>query len=675
MKKVLYLFLLLISNYCFSQENLSVTKKLQQTYQWVKYHDKSQSSINKNTGKSYYLVRDNTQDKTMGLCDEKGNLIVPTGKYEYLGWRYMVYTDNKESSVIYGIIKGRTAFLNKYGKEIFEAGKYRHVEDGDIYYLVFNGKKQGVANKNGEEIIRPQYDHIKNCGIGFIVKKGNKYNIINYQGKPYFSDFNPPVVGYNNDKGVFYASKINSSRTYISERFGKRYLSSFFIPAAKEYIRAYPFSSFANEYVSFEIKEWQRKKEHETISQWKERLEHDRDQAIQSLLNDAMQKYITPRQSMFPNIMSLGEYDPDNQTYIISSLSYDDILIKIPREDAEFFKSNFSHFDKTFEYSIENDQIEIKTINFHLENKQYLAERDSNINYNTLANIDYNFEPINISSQTESKKPNIASVDVIIGKSDVDINIPSTNTQNVNTFAVIIANESYRRESRVEFAANDGEIFKRYCIKTLGLPEKNIHHVTNATLNDIRAEINWITKVAENYKGEATIIFYYAGHGVPDESSRSAYLLPVDGYGSDVTTGFSLKDLYTKLSPCPSKAIVILLDACFSGAQRNGGMLASARGIKLEPKTEIPTGNMIVFSASQGDETAYPYREKEHGMFTYFLLKKLQASNGNVTLGELSDYLIDEVSKLSIVENMKSQTPAIVPAKDLLSRWRQLTLN
>jgi hypothetical protein len=38
----------------------------------------------------------------------------------------------------------------------------------------------------------------------------------------------------------------------------------------------------------------------------------------------------------------------------------------------------------------------------------------------------------------------------------------------------------------------------------------------------------------------------------------------------------------------------------------------------------MPQGNMVVFSAAQGDETAYPNNDEKHGMFTYFLLKKLQ---------------------------------------------------
>jgi hypothetical protein len=63
-------------------------------------------------------------------------------------------------------------------------------------------------------------------------------------------------------------------------------------------------------------------------------------------------------------------------------------------------------------------------------------------------------------------------------------------------------------------------------------------------------------------------------------------------------------------------------------------MLASARGVAIKVKEEKPQGNLVVVSASQGDETAYPYNEKRHGLFTYYLLEKLQESNIKIT-----DYL------------------------------------
>lgn len=71
-------------------------------------------------------------------------------------------------------------------------------------------------------------------------------------------------------------------------------------------------------------------------------------------------------------------------------------------------------------------------------------------------------------------------------------------------------------------------------------------------------------------------------------------------------------------------------------------------------------GNMVVFSAAQNDETAFPYKEQKHGLFTYYLLKKLQESKGNVALGDLAEFVKSQVEKQSIVINGKLQSPSIV---------------
>lgn len=254
--------------------------------------------------------------------------------------------------------------------------------------------------------------------------------------------------------------------------------------------------------------------------------------------------------------------------------------------------------------------------------------------------------------------------------SDVDKNIPEVKADNTdNTFAVVIANESYNKEAGVPFAANDGKIFAEYCKRTIGLPETNVRLLTNATLNDMKHEINWLRQVIETRKGKAKVIFYYAGHGIPDEKDKQAYLLPVDGYGSDASTGYSLNSLYKELGEVPSQSVVVLLDACFSGAKREGDMLASARGIALKTSRGEPQGNMVVFSAAKGDETAYPYKKEGHGLFTYFLLKKMQESKGEVTLKELGDYLAEKVSQQSIVVNSKSQTPTVIVSNSIAGDW------
>ena len=254
--------------------------------------------------------------------------------------------------------------------------------------------------------------------------------------------------------------------------------------------------------------------------------------------------------------------------------------------------------------------------------------------------------------------------------SDVDQNIPEAPVTNTNTFAIIIANENYLKETPVQYALNDGEMFKTYCQKVLGLPEDNIHYTEDATLNMILTEVDWIAKVAKAYNGEASLIVYYAGHGIPDEASGSSYLLPVDGIGNNLRTGYSLAELYKTLGALPAKSVTVFMDACFSGAKRGEGMLASARGVAIKAKPEAPKGNMVVFSAAQGDETAYPYEDKGHGLFTYFLLKKLQETKGQVSLGELAQYVQQQVSRRSIVTNGKSQTPCVTPSETVVETWK-----
>ena len=270
----------------------------------------------------------------------------------------------------------------------------------------------------------------------------------------------------------------------------------------------------------------------------------------------------------------------------------------------------------------------------------------------------------------DSKQDMREKIEIASLRSDVDVNIPQTGANNDKTFAVVIANERYQREASVPYALNDGNIFAEYCKKTLGLPDANVHFVRNATLNNIKAEVTWLEKVIDAYGGSAKVIFYYAGHGIPDEKSRTAYLLPVDGYGSDVSTGFSLNSLYASLGKLPSQSVTVFLDACFSGAKREGDMMASARGVAIRVREGQPVGNMVVFSAAQNDETAYPYTDQQHGMFTYFLLKKLQQTQGEVSYRELSDYIVQEVKRNSIVKNGKSQTPVITPSAACSDEWQ-----
>lgn len=262
--------------------------------------------------------------------------------------------------------------------------------------------------------------------------------------------------------------------------------------------------------------------------------------------------------------------------------------------------------------------------------------------------------------------------------SKVDKNIPISDIENTKTFAFIIANEKYDYYDNVPYALDDGNIFKEYCNKTLGIPEKNIKIERNATRSEINRMVNNIRDICETHaQDNPRIIFYYAGHGVPNPKDQTSYLLPCDAHSSDISeTGYKLDDLYKKLGELPASNVIVFLDACFSGSNRGNGTLASSDGsrwVVVEAKRGIPQGKVLVFAAAQGDETAHPYKEEGHGMFTYYLLEKLQKTEGNVTMYELGEYIKENVGKTSSIKE-KRQTPSVIPSLKLGDSWKEWKL-
>ena len=274
-------------------------------------------------------------------------------------------------------------------------------------------------------------------------------------------------------------------------------------------------------------------------------------------------------------------------------------------------------------------------------------------------------EQNNVKLQT-TKEPSLSAV--------VDYNIPVTDKAGINSYAIIIGNEKYQNEVDVLYAENDAKIFKEYVKQTLGVPDNHIKYIANGTLNSIRIAVKWLAQAMDVCDGNSQAIFYYAGHGIPDESNKSAYLLPVDGIGSDPESAYSLDRLYGEFERMKAKKVMVFLDACFSGAKREEGMLASARGVAIKAKLAVPKGNVIIFTAAQGDETAYPYKDQRHGLFTYFLLRKLKETKGDVTLGDLADYLQYEVKRQSFIENKKMQTPTVTASQSVASSWKDMKL-
>ena len=259
--------------------------------------------------------------------------------------------------------------------------------------------------------------------------------------------------------------------------------------------------------------------------------------------------------------------------------------------------------------------------------------------------------------------------------SDVDINIPESpqKNSNVRTYVLIIGNENYSKnnglssEVNVDFAINDANVFKEYCIKTFGISKNYVKTLTDATATQMKRGLEWLGDASIKNDSKIRVIFYYSGHGLPDEQTKEPYLIPVDVTGDHIEDGIKLSKLYIDLNNLTNDRITVFLDACFSGGARNKSLLAR-KGLKINPVDEEVNGDMVVFASSSNKESSGVYTEKKHGYFTYFLLKILQEKRGIVSYGKVADYIEKEVNEVTF-NSSKPQTPNVKPSSKLNSDW------
>ena len=446
-----------------------------------------------------------------------------------------------------------------------------------------------------------------------------------------------------------------------------------------------PYSAYAKQYVESRINSWQIKDPYETVSEYRQRVsEKTRKAKISDLLQEAEANYIDRyAQNVHISDVQLRPYDAEHEVFLAES-DYGELIIPVPRanNEARIFESSWNGVRLVDpKFRVVNDKLTLSGLTFITPTgKNYRYDDKGALNY-TETVVDMQFDAIDYGelAQTESTARDTERVrksKIKLGKSDVDMNIPQTELIDEKTFAVIIANENYEMVAGVPMALNDGRTFSLYCERTLGLPKSNIRLYEDATYGSMLRAVRDIERISSAYNGDIRVLFYYAGHGIPNETTKDAYLLPVDADGLQTEVCYSLNKLYTELGRLNAQSVIVFLDACFSGAQRDSEsrMLASARGIALRAKRETPQGNMVIFSAASGDETAFPYTEKGHGLFTYYLLKKLQETQGDVTLAELGEYITEHVKQQSVVTNRKPQTPNISASLSMDGIWQDLRL-
>lgn len=481
--------------------------------------------------------------------------------------------------------------------------------------------------------------------------------IIALGGTPVSDVYMPPVMTANADNSANYGTG-NVSKTATME-----------VPS---------YSAYSKEYVTSRLEKWGTKGEFERESDFAKRVNEATINAkYEELSRECANEYLKLyTNALRVNDLQLKPYDTEYETFGIES-EYGPIVLRVPMKngEAETFKKEWNqiHFQAPTFFINSDGQVRIGSMNFTTPSgKTYTYRDDAGLQYGSPAPV-VDFQSIltaHATPQQSSGSQKAQGAKLITVTSDVDKNIPQYGKENSNTVALIIANEKYSNVPDVDFATHDGNTFREYCIKALGIPEHNIRYLNNATYGQMLGAINNISNLVKSMPNP-NLIVYYAGHGIPDEATKDAFILPVDGSAGLTNTAMSLDNFYKELGNLPAEKVMVFLDACFSGGTRNGEAISATRSVSIASKPAAPKGNMMILSATSSEETAMPYKEKGHGMFTYFLLKKLQESKGNCTLQELSDYVVSNVKLESNRINYKQQTPTVNRSGSMIDGWKK----
>ncbi|MFI5363706.1 MAG: caspase domain-containing protein [Elusimicrobiota bacterium] len=259
----------------------------------------------------------------------------------------------------------------------------------------------------------------------------------------------------------------------------------------------------------------------------------------------------------------------------------------------------------------------------------------------------------------ERAAPLAAAPEPAPSSSDID-ELPAARAARPHSYAVVIGVEHYREKlPNADFAADDAKLVAAYFERALGVPEANV-----ATLTDDRATKSDFEKYFESWlpnhiEAGDTVYVYYSGHGAPNPAKGDSYLVPYDGDPTYTEkTGYSVKRLFDQLAKLPAKQVYVAMDSCFSGAGGRSVIAQGARPLVSVVQADVPA-NLTVLAASAGDQISNSYREKGHGLFTYYFLKGLKEKGDD--FHAVFDYLKPEVARTARREFNADQFP----------QWRQ----
>ena len=234
------------------------------------------------------------------------------------------------------------------------------------------------------------------------------------------------------------------------------------------------------------------------------------------------------------------------------------------------------------------------------------------------------------------------------------------SAQGKDDVGIIVAIEDYAFLPDVPGAIQNANDWENYFRKSRGM--KEIYTLTDkaATTEEIR---RFIDQATANAKPDAAVWFVFIGHGAALKDGTDGALIGMDAQQTITSIearSIPRKQLIASLEKGKQAQTLVVLDACFSGRDGSGELLAEG----TQPVVPIAnsagvTKGTVVFSAAAGDEIAGQLPGAPRPAFSYLLLGGLRGwasqPGSDVSTGDLDAWLRQQFRQIK----GRQQTPSV----------------
>lgn len=230
-------------------------------------------------------------------------------------------------------------------------------------------------------------------------------------------------------------------------------------------------------------------------------------------------------------------------------------------------------------------------------------------------------------------------------------------------YALIVGIERYRDAPPATGASLDADRYELLATRTLGIPSSHVHVLRDehATGGDLDKEIRWL---ASNVPARGRVYFFFSGHGAPEPSSGTSYLVPYDGDPKALEpTAIAMPHVLDRLNETRAGEVFAVVDACFSGAGGRSVLPAGMRPLVAVRETR-PMAKVALFTAASGAQTSGPATEGGGGLFSKLVAEGLGTGkadidgDGLVSVQELSAWVSPRVEREARIDR-REQVPAL----------------